>query len=110
MNPLVGRHCGDVAAGETDAPRARRDTSADKADERRLSGAVGSDDRADLALFDRQVDILDGFQPAEAASEAIRGEQRRHGSHGSHLSRMVPMRPFGKNRMSTMSATPTTSR
>ena len=95
-DPLVRRHVGDVAAVEDDAAGGGLDAAADQADEGRLAGAVGSDDGADLARHDGEVDAVHRLQPAIKAAEPARGEQRRHGSHLAKRSRIVPRMPFGK--------------
>ena len=45
---------GDLLAAEADRPLARRRQAGDRAQRRRLAGAVGADQRDDLALVDRR--------------------------------------------------------
>src|SRR5690606_10961737 len=110
----VRRQPRDVTAVEKDRAGAGCDAAADEADEGGLAGSVWTDDGADLAALQPEVDGFDRPQPAEMARQRAGLDQRtswsRHGSHPSHLSRTVPRSPFGKNRISRISATPTNRR
>ena len=68
---------GDVAAVERDGSAARRERSADEADQRRLARAIRSDDAGDRAGQEREIDIIDGDDPAEAFDDARNFEERR---------------------------------
>ena len=57
---------GDVDAIERDRAAALLDQAGDRAEERRLAGAVGTDERDDFALGDLQGDVLEGADDAVA--------------------------------------------
>ncbi len=59
-------------------PRARRRQAGDGAQRRRLAGAVGADQRDDLALVDRERDALERLDRAVGGADVLEFEQRRH--------------------------------
>ena len=72
-----------VAATETDRALAGHDRSADQADQRRFSRAVGADYSGNGAGAQLQIDAIDGNQAALVFDEAFDLEQGR-GVHGVH--------------------------
>ena len=81
----------DVAA--VDRHRARRgiDDAADDGDERRLAGAVGAEQREDLAAADVEVDILQGLE-----ARSVRLRQVFDGDDGCHAAGMAARCCYGK--------------
>ena len=67
---------GDVRAGEADRARVGAQVAGELADERRLAGAVGADDRQRLALGHVEVDAVGGDEAAEALGEPAHHEER----------------------------------
>ena len=53
----------DVVAIDGDVPRGCIDDAADDADQRRLAGAVGSQQRENLAAADLEIDVLQRQKP-----------------------------------------------
>jgi hypothetical protein len=53
----MGRQSGDRPPGEMDAVGRRRQNAGDAAQQRRLAGAVGADDRHRPTLLDFEIDI-----------------------------------------------------
>ena len=51
-----------------------------KLDQRRFTGAVLADDGVDLALFEGEVDCLQGMGRAEALVELVERQDRRPGA------------------------------
>src|SRR5690554_241710 len=95
-NTLVGGHMGDVLAVEENSAAFDWHSSADKTDQRCLTGPIGADQRPYLAFSEREVHFFDCVQPAEGPAELAGFDQRAHGSHLTHLARIVPTIPFGK--------------
>ena len=65
---------------------------ADRVEDRRLAGPVGADDREQLALVDRERDVVDREDAAEAELDPVDLEQRAPGPgrrHDSHLFRRL---------------------
>ena len=104
--PPGRRPVGDVLAAPEDPAAARSQEPGQQVDHRRLAGAVGPDERADLAFLHPQVDVVDSHQAAEGSREAARLEDRAHGRRACHW-RQMPMRPWGKKRTMRTSSTPT---
>ena len=75
---LVRRQRTDVLPVERDAPR-ERDEARDRVDQRRLAGAVRSDQADQLALADLEVDVLERVDAAECDGQAA---DREHGGGG----------------------------
>ena len=73
--PRPASWCGRTRAQRAPAPRdvavVGAHEAADDVEERRLAGAVGPDDADDLAGRDRQRDLLEGRQPAEADRDRV---------------------------------------
>ena len=61
-----GRARSSARAAEAHAAGVGADEAADDVEQRRLARAVGADDADDLARRDRQRDVVEGGQPAEA--------------------------------------------
>ena len=80
---LVRRHVGDVAAVEQDLARAGARPAEDRHHQRRLAGAVGADQRDDLAGVDVEIDAL------QRLDLAVGGAQRR-GSRAGAMQRSRP--------------------
>src|SRR5262249_22445146 len=68
---------GDVRAEQPDRSARRGKTPADEVEERRLAGAVRSDQRMPLALLDRQRNAANDFGLAETLAEVRQLERRR---------------------------------
>ena len=62
---VVSRLLGDVLVFEKDLAVRRRIDARDQVEDRALAGAVGADDREDLALLDREAHGIDRLQAAE---------------------------------------------
>ena len=71
---LVGRLLGDVLVLEKDLARGRRIDPRDQVEDRTLAGAVGADDREDLALLHGEADGIDRLQAAEVQGQVFRTE------------------------------------
>ena len=82
----------DVLAAEEDLPELGSQQRADHVDERRLAGAVGTDQGDELALLDAEVDVVDGARLAEVALE-VDGLEERHVSALLSLRAMRPIVP-----------------
>ena len=81
----VRRLAGDVVAVEDDPAGGRLVDAGEHVEERRLAGAVRADQADDRAARDREVDVVDGDEPAEllAQPDARRGCRRRWSSIGA---------------------------
>src|SRR5262249_17767115 len=115
----------DVAAAEQDLARIGTEQAGDQVEQRCLAGAVGSDDRMQLAARQRQAQVVDRGKASEAPSQTAGFEHGcRHGSTCnvrdtgfdarscsicSRAARHNPTRPFGA-RMTTRIAIRPTSR
>ena len=64
-----GRAVRDVDAGQLDPPRVGMEEPGDDVEQRRLAGAVGSDDPHDLAVVGVQGHVVQGVVAAEAERE-----------------------------------------
>ena len=73
----------DVVAGEHDASGVEREEARHEVEDRRLAGAVRSDDADDLALVDVERGAVDGADAAEASDEAVDGERHRPVADGA---------------------------
>src|SRR5581483_3105264 len=100
---------GDVVAPEQDLSGIGREQRADHIDERRLSGAVWTDQRDELALGDGQIDVVDGMRVAEILLQTDGFEE----IHGHPLfpslpswRASVPTIPVGRASTSTTSTAP----
>ena len=74
----------DLSAVEPDAAGARRRLAGDQAEERGLAGAVGADDRPQLAALDADVDAGHRDQAAVRAGEPL-GAQQNGVGHGARV-------------------------
>src|SRR5882762_9860729 len=104
--PGVLEHGGDPArvrarhrlAGDQQPPAVRRHEAAEHAEERRLAAAGGADQRAELALGDRERDVVEGVDRTRARDVALGdgldGDQRatRGGHESWRISRAMTMR------------------
>ena len=75
--PPVRREPGDGVAVEGDGPAPRRDEAGDGVDQRRLPGAVGSDETDDRPARHAERDAVDGAKAAEGHDELANVEERR---------------------------------
>src|SRR6202042_3564469 len=91
-HPIIGSERGDVAPLEPDRARGRREQAADQIEERRLAGAVRTDDRAQFARLDGQRYVVDGDQVAKALRCALDLKQ----GHAFAPLRSMPRTPRGK--------------
>jgi hypothetical protein len=69
-----GRLLGDVLILEIDLARGRAVDPRDQVEDRTLAGAVGADDREDLALLHREADGIDRLQAAEMQRQIFGAE------------------------------------
>ena len=67
----------DVAAAERDASGCRPQEAREQIEERRLPGAVGTDNRDCLALGDGEIDAVDRAEPGELLGKPANVEKRR---------------------------------
>src|SRR5690349_886364 len=72
------RQAGEALALQANFAGTRRVDTGDEIDQRRLAGAIGPDEAADLAGGDADRDVFRRRQSAEAFGEALGLEQRRH--------------------------------
>src|SRR3954453_18667286 len=89
LGDRVARQALDVAAVEDDPPGPRRDDARDGPQRRRLAGAVGADQRDDLALVDLERDALQRLDRAVERVDVLDDEDRvvavrRGGAPGGH--------------------------
>ena len=68
------RLLGDVLVLEVNPARGRGVDARDQVEDRALAGAVGADDRKDLALLDREIDGVDRLEAAEMQREIFGAE------------------------------------
>ncbi|MGY4377548.1 hypothetical protein ACVWZ3_005187 [Bradyrhizobium sp. i1.3.6] len=81
MGDLVGRNVGDVSAFVQDLAGAGARLAEDRHHQRRLAGAVGADQRDDLAGADLDIDALQRLDLAVGGAQAPdrqQGSGRRH--------------------------------
>ncbi len=74
------RQPGDVLAAETDRAGARNQHAGDRPQRGRFAGAVGADQRDDLAFVDLERDAAADRDLAIGELELLGGEQRAHRS------------------------------
>src|SRR5512140_581731 len=101
---------GHVLAAEEDLAAVGREEAADQVDEAGLAGAVGADQREDLAFDDAEVHVVDGARLAEVLLQLAGLEQRRHRASllrpAAQSSRAVPTMPVGRTSTRITSTTP----
>ena len=73
---LPGRQAGDDLAAEPDLPTAQPQEPADRCQQRRLAGTVGSDDAGDPAFGNVDRDLLEDVAAAVAGDHAVDAQQR----------------------------------
>ncbi len=108
---LVGRKPADLVARKIDDPGIVLDVTGDQVEQRRLAGAVWTDDRPHVGTRDRQVDAVDGLHAAEVFLQrpdledyfALAGRDR-HGRLSSS-----PTNPCGSSTITPISTVPGTS-
>src|SRR4029077_11311237 len=64
-----------LAAVELDAAGVGDDEAVERVEERRLAGAVGSDDAEDLAGADLERNVVQRLEPSETHRHVVHGEQ-----------------------------------
>src|SRR6266446_206676 len=102
-------------AREHDLALLRAVNAADDVEERRLAGAVGADQAADLAAICREVDAVERFHAAEAEGKVAHAQERRghlerSGSSHPRICRLISeTSPPRKNSTKTTSRAPKTS-
>ena len=81
----------DRVAGDAPLARGRAEQGGEEADRRALAGAVGADEAEDLALADREVQVVDGHEFAVALGEVAspRSSAGRSPGLGCVLVRMM---------------------
>ena len=89
---------------EPDRARGRREQTADQIEERRLAGAVRTDDRAQFAGLDGQRHVVDGDKAAKALRCALDLKQ----GHAFAPPRSMPRTPRGKKRTTSTNTSPIT--
>jgi hypothetical protein len=72
----VGRQAGDIAAREHDLTVARARIAANRHHQRRFAGAIGADQRDDLAVIDVDVDTLERLDVAVIGRHAAHRKER----------------------------------
>ena len=75
----MGGHIGDIAAVELDLARARARLAENRHHQRRFAGAVGADQRDDLARVDVEIDALQRLDLAIGRTQGTDREQGRCG-------------------------------
>ena len=68
---VVGAHRCDILAVEQHTAGGRTVCAGDGAEQRRLAGAVGPDQRQDFALVDFKIDVADSLKQAVAHVELL---------------------------------------
>ena len=66
----------DALAAQADLAAGQRQQAGEQVEQGRLAGAVGADQRGDLAAVHGQAHVVVGHQPAEALDQAFRVQQR----------------------------------
>src|SRR3954469_21409318 len=102
MGDAVGRRAGDVFAFKEQRSRGRRKGSSQEVEERRLAGAVRSDDRMQRAGLDAQAHRVHRGERAEGLGQAVRCENR-------HMRDQASTTPPLKKSTTMMKATPSNS-
>jgi hypothetical protein len=103
---LVRRHAGDRLAGEEDLALGRLLEARDHAERRRLAAAGRTEQRIELATFDREVHVIDGRHRVEPLGDALDqdvgriGSARRRRLHGGTVRPGVDRRGSGQRRSS----------
>ena len=91
-----------VTLVEEDAATVRPQKARHHAQNRRLSGAVGTDHRQELAALDGKAHATGGGHAAEADIQVVDADKRAHAG----LRRTRPARPPGLNRITSISIAP----
>jgi hypothetical protein len=99
-DPRARREMIQNRAVEADGPLVRPQETGDHVEDRGLAGAVGSDQAADLAAFDRERALVERPQAAETLGNSADLEIARHGYS------LLPAMPCGRNSMKATSSTP----
>src|SRR6185369_11204779 len=76
LDDLPGLERGDVLAVEGDAPLVGTQDLGDEAQQRRLAGAVGTDEPDDFLALQLEAHAVDGGESAEALREIFHTEER----------------------------------
>jgi hypothetical protein len=113
---LVLRQTGDVLSEVADAALGRREGAADNIEESAFSRAVRTDDGGQLTWLERDADIIQCLEFAEALRHAADFEYRLAHFAAAPLNRLrcsqainEPQTPRGKNSTKMMKITPTTA-
>src|SRR5262249_32060517 len=101
---LVGRPARDVLPREYDLASHRPQRTGDQVIERALAGTVRTAETEQLALVDREADIVHGAQRTEAVLEIADFEQAGHGLRFRPPARRAspPASPLGKYSITMM--------
>src|SRR3954454_19662632 len=102
----VGRPAGDIDAVQPDLAGVRPLDPHDALHHGGLAGAIGANQTEDLAGPDGEADVADCDQAAEALDQAVDFEQRGH--YRPSVCSRRPMKPLGKNRITTRAKAETT--
>src|SRR5262249_7753064 len=96
------------APAKADVTGVRGQKPGQQIEDRRLAGAVRSDEAEHLALVDREIEAVDGLNAAEALGEAMRLEQlqRRRRRHRRSMRARRGYAPSGKNNTTAISRMP----
>jgi hypothetical protein len=81
---LLGAQAVDAALVEPDAAAGRGEEACDEVERRRLSAARGPEQRDELALPDRQRDVLHGVHCSELPTETLEPELAKVGGMNGH--------------------------
>src|SRR5882724_924627 len=100
----------DLAALEAHAARARFRDAGEDVDQRRLAGAVGSDDRDELARVDPEAHAVEGAELAVELPEPVRLENHARDAGAGRRRVTSPINPSGARMTMTASIAPKISR
>ncbi len=98
---------GDVGTAEGDPPGVGLELAGELRDQRRLAGAVRADDGVDLAIVDREADVVGGDDPPELLAQVL-GDEERHdsGAGDERAGSKIPARPRRAKSTMTISTGP----
>src|SRR5712671_1427016 len=105
---LIGPQPADVASIEQKKSLVRRVDSGEQIEQRRLAGAVRTDEAVDLGARDRKGNAVERVDAAEALRDAFRLQERRHAARwvSSRFLTAEGNSPAGRNSITRTSAKP----
>src|SRR5262249_32142226 len=112
LDAPLHRLVGDIGASKENPSAVGLEQATDQIDQARFARAVGADQRQDLALADREVDLVDRVGVAEVLGEllgleGVHGERRPLPRAQSSLT--VPTIPVGRTSTRTTSTMPSSA-